>query len=82
LSSNILEEKGIPFYMMLPLIDETISKLHELSPSDAQTGPAVRFDKNIIDKHLSLLEKDKDVQHIYSIMSKSIYDNHFDRSIN
>ena len=82
LSSNILEEKGIPFYMMLPLIDETISKLHELSPSDAQTGPAVRFDKNIIDKHLSLLENDKDVQHIYSIMSKSIYDNHFDRSIN
>lgn len=76
LSSNILEEKGIPFYIMIPLIDETIAKLHELSPIDAQTGPAVRFDKNVIDKHLALLENNEDAQHIYSLMSKSIHDNH------
>ena len=26
---------------MLPLIDETARKVHELAPRDAQTGPAV-----------------------------------------
>lgn len=76
LSSNILNEKGIPFDIMLPLIDETIAKLHELPPLDAQTGPAVRFDKNVIDKHLALLENKKDAQNIYTVMSKSIHDNH------
>lgn len=72
LGADILEEHKIPFSTMLPLIDETARKVHELHPREAQTGPAVRWDKNVIERHMSLLsDEDKD---IYELLSKSIYD--------
>lgn len=40
---------------MLPLIDETAAKVYVLSPSQAQTGPAIRYDENVIGKHLDAL---------------------------
>ena len=33
--------------------DETARKVHELAPRDAQTGPAVRYDENVM--NLSLI---------------------------
>ncbi len=65
---------GIPFSVMLPLIDETASKLYSMSPQEAQTGPAVRWDKNVIDKHLQLLAEEPNLQKIYELMSKSIHE--------
>ena len=38
-------EKGLSFELLKPLLFETVSKLDQLSPIDAQTGPAVRNDK-------------------------------------
>lgn len=40
---------------MLPLIDETAKKVHEMKPKDAQTGPAVRYDENVISRQMQLL---------------------------
>ena len=57
LSKMILKRVNLPFEITLPLIDETAQKVHSLSPEDAQTGPAVRYDTNIINKHLSLIEE-------------------------
>ena len=73
LSARILEDADIPFNVMLPLIDETARKVHQLSPSQAQTGPAARYDTNVMRHHLELLtdERDKD---IYKLLSKSIHD--------
>lgn len=72
---RLLEEHGqIPFSVMLPLIDETARKLHLLSPREAQTGPAVRWDTNVMDKHLQLLSDTPDRQKIYELLSKSIHD--------
>ena len=71
LCNEILSEHGIPFDIMLPLIDETAAKVHELSPRQAQTGPAVRYDENVIDRHLSMME-DEDMRNIYLYVSKSI----------
>lgn len=72
LSSDILEEAGIPFDAMLPLIDETARKVHKLSPLDAQTGPAVRYDKSIINKHLAMLTGKPYLQELYRLISMSI----------
>ena len=58
---------------MLPLINETANKLQVLSPHEAQTGPAVRWDSNVIEKHLDLLSDHKTTQEIYKIMSISIH---------
>lgn len=72
LSARLLEKNGLPFDAMLPLIDETARKVHGLHPHDAQTGPAIRGDENVMDKHLAMLADDPEVKEIYRIISKSI----------
>ncbi len=52
---KLLRQNGLDLSYLLPLIDETTAKIHELSPRQAQTGPAVRFDENIMQLHLSRL---------------------------
>ena len=74
-AGKILEEgAGLPFDVLLPLTDETAAKVHQLPPQTAQTGPAVRFDRNILDKHLQLLENDNLRAELYRILSESIHD--------
>lgn len=74
LGAALLKEHGnIPFRVMLPLIDETAAKLYSMSPQEAQTGPAVRWDENVMSKHLQLLSGKPDMQKIYELMSKSIH---------
>jgi type IV pilus assembly protein PilC len=58
--------------VMLPLIDETARKVHELHPLDAQTGPAVRYDENVISMQQRLLDDDE-MRRVYELLSKSIY---------
>ncbi len=73
ISADILEQHGLPFDVMLPLIDETARKVHELHPYDAQTGPAVRYDENVIRMQASLLETDPLVKDIYERLSNDIH---------
>lgn len=72
LAWKILEDKHISPEILIPLIEETAAKIQELSPAQAQTGPAIRYDKNVIDKHIDLLD-DKDMKTVYQLLSKSIY---------
>ena len=58
---------------MLPLIDETARKVHELEPRAAQTGPAVRYDGNVIDGHLRMLADEPEMQELYRKISESIH---------
>ena len=73
-SQKLLQQHGIPFDVMLPLIDETAAKVHGMTPKEAQTGPAVRYDENVIGKQIQLLENQPYFQKIYDCMSKSIHD--------
>ena len=72
MSEDILRQHGIPFSVMLPLVDEVAAKVHQVSPHDAQTGPAIRHDENVIRHHLSLLNDQPRLQQIYFLMSESI----------
>lgn len=81
LSARLLEKQGIPFGVMLPLIDETARKVHALSPIEAQTGPAVRYDENVIRMQADLLSDEPELRELYLKMSESIHaatlnDNH------
>lgn len=73
IASRLLERHGLDFRAMCPLIDETAAKVHCMSPADAQTGPAVRFDRNIIGRHLRMLEDEPELKAIYELMSEDIY---------
>lgn len=72
LSAHVLDKNGLPFEAMLPLIDETARKVHELFPREAQTGPAVRKDAQVMNKHLGLLAEEPNLKDIYKLISESI----------
>lgn len=72
LASKILEGQDIDWHILQPLIDETANKLYSMNPENAQTGPAIRYDRDIIEQHLSMLT-DHDMQKIYSMISESIH---------
>ncbi|WP_223557877.1 Rossmann-like and DUF2520 domain-containing protein [Chryseobacterium lathyri] len=69
-AKEISDSQEIPFNYFLPLIDETVQKIHEIEPKAAQTGPAVRNDVRILELHERLL-KDESLE-IYKTMNHSI----------
>ena len=73
LAEKVLAMCDVPFQVLLPLIDETAAKVHDLPPRMAQTGPAVRYDTNVIDAQAQLLTDDSNLKQIYEQLSKSIH---------
>lgn len=72
IASRILEEQGLSYQVLLPLIDETAEKIHSLPPVQAQTGPAVRFDENVIRTQTDMLA-DPQLKEIYLLISQHIH---------
>ena len=75
ITEDMLARHAIPFSVMLPLIDETARKVHTLSPAQAQTGPAVRWNEEVMQAQISLLEREE-LRQLYQLISKSI---HYDK---
>ena len=73
ISEAILEENNLDFGLLKPLIAETASKIENLSPLQAQTGPAKRNDRKTIENHLHLL-KDSPYREVYQQLTKAIQD--------
>jgi predicted short-subunit dehydrogenase-like oxidoreductase (DUF2520 family) len=76
LASKVLNSEDIPFDVLHPLINETALKVNKMEPFDAQTGPAVRFDENIIGKHMQFLSNSTGYAELYQLISESIYKIH------
>jgi predicted short-subunit dehydrogenase-like oxidoreductase (DUF2520 family) len=76
IAAEILKSKDIPFDVLKPLILETALKVQELAPGKAQTGPAVRFDENIISAHLEALNDFDEYRQLYISVSKSIFEHY------
>lgn len=70
LGNQICEENNIPFEILHPLIKETSNKIEDISPFDAQTGPAKRNDEKTMKKQLAILPKES--KEIYTLLSNSI----------
>lgn len=71
IGEDICTNNKVSFDLLKPLIQETATKIMDLSPTDSQTGPAKRNDKQVIASHLSMLEN-KNQQDIYTILTQSI----------
>lgn len=72
ISGRILEEEGLDFSLLRPLIFETAHKVMTLSPELAQTGPAKRGDEGILAMHKTLLKNDSKLLNLYTLLSDSI----------
>ena len=72
-SAEIASQAGFDFGILSSLIFETARKaIDSGSPKSVQTGPAVRNDLNVIQKHLHLLASHPDWQNLYTQLSKYI----------
>jgi predicted short-subunit dehydrogenase-like oxidoreductase (DUF2520 family) len=74
ISKELMEERGLNFDWLKPLVLETVTKALSVGPEYSQTGPAVRGDLEILDEHLRLLKADKTLAKIYQIISQDIID--------
>ncbi len=72
LAEEIVEEAGIPFDILKPIILETALKISRMSPAAAQTGAAIRGDRVTMQRHLDLLSDNPRLQAIYKQLSASI----------
>jgi len=77
IADQILEKENISFDILKPLIRETARKIETIAPADAQTGPAIRRDMNIIEKHIQDLQDEPGKLVAYKIISKLISDGHW-----
>lgn len=72
IGGEILQSAGLPEHVLLSLIDETAAKVHSIPARQAQTGPAKRFDENVMQAHLDLLD-DPNLKEIYKAISVNIH---------
>lgn len=71
IAESLMLKNDIPFDILKPIIMETALKVQQVSPLQAQTGPASRNDTATLQKHQSLLDA-PDLEKIYSFVSQSI----------
>lgn len=71
IGQNLLEKDSLSFDLLKPLIKETSSKVMQIEPEEAQTGPAMRNDLKTIENHLNLLNNNTNKE-IYQLLSKTI----------
>ena len=74
IADTILSKSDIEFKLLVPLINQTVSKLTDKKPGDVQTGPAKRNNKEVIDSHLNNIT-DQTAKEIYRLISNSIIKN-------
>lgn len=72
IAEKLMADKGLDFKLMLPLLEETVEKLHHLTAKDAQTGPAARNDHSVMDKHIKALEAYPAYQKLYEDIASGI----------
>ncbi|NVN19275.1 DUF2520 domain-containing protein [Muricauda sp. HICW] len=68
-------EEGLSFDLLKPLIMETAHKIQNMSPQDAQTGPARRNDIKSMKSHQELLNKKEHIT-LYKLLSQAIIQAH------
>ncbi len=68
---KLLKENGLPFEILLPVLRQTVEKVSQMTPAEAQTGPAVRGDVNVMRAQISTLSDDR-LKELYRLVSEQI----------
>jgi predicted short-subunit dehydrogenase-like oxidoreductase (DUF2520 family) len=81
IASTLLEQTGLEFELLLPIIRQHTEKISTVSPFEAQTGPARRADFNTIEAQLKLLSNDPEAVTIYKIITERILRKYHDKKL-
>jgi predicted short-subunit dehydrogenase-like oxidoreductase (DUF2520 family) len=69
LAASLCEKENISFAVLQPLMEETVLRLRNISPADAQTGPAIRNDQATLLKHRLLLKDYPTISKFYEMFT-------------
>lgn len=72
IGEKILDEKNIDREILKPLLEQSFSNIINHSAGNSQTGPAIRNDKEVMEKHLEILSDNESLKNIYLAISKNI----------
>ena len=72
IAERILKENEGDLALLAPILRETFSKMADMGPESAQTGPAIRNDQVTIQKHLALLKAYPEWEKLYTFVSRDI----------
>ena len=74
-ADRLSEREGLPFDILRPLIEQTARKAVEADhPREVQTGPAIRGDKVVTDRHCAMLSGDSREEEIYKLLTEYIWE--------
>jgi predicted short-subunit dehydrogenase-like oxidoreductase (DUF2520 family) len=71
-ADDLLKKNKLTFDLVRPLILETAFKAMDMTPAEAQTGPAIRGDKKTIAHHEKMLKSNASLEKMYKRLTKSI----------
>lgn len=74
IADDLLRRDGLDLSVLYPLLEETVRKALKGSPAAGQTGPAVRGDSDVVERHASALPPE--LASIYLSLSDAIYRRH------
>jgi hypothetical protein len=72
LAADFCQREGIDFSLLLPLIRETAGRVERYDPREVQTGPAIRDDRQTMDRHLEILANYRNMSILYRQFSDQI----------
>lgn len=72
LAEEYCQEEKLDFKLLLPLIQETATRMLKYAPKTMQTGPALRNDVYTLDKHLRILATHPKLKYLYLKFTDSI----------
>jgi predicted short-subunit dehydrogenase-like oxidoreductase (DUF2520 family) len=72
ITASFCEKENISFAVLQPLMEETVTRLRNISPAAAQTGAAIRNDQLTLQKHQNLLKEYPDIFKFYEMFTKEI----------
>ncbi len=70
------DKNKINFKNLKPLLDQSLNNVLNFPAHQLQTGPAIRKDLKLIEKHLESLKSEKDLKEIYQLFSEKIIKKH------
>lgn len=73
-TDHLSSREGLPFDVLRPLILETANKAVESQhPRNVQTGPAVRGDRSVAQRHEAMLDAEHNKPEIYKLLTDYIW---------
>lgn len=72
LADEYCKKKKLTFSLLLPLIEETATRIRKYAPASMQTGPAIRGDEVTIERHRQLISDMPELQKLYDVLNESI----------